>query len=147
MSIGNNAVGIRTIRNGCTCLRCKFRLKRKVSDGHTRVNRTYVEDLKNSGEVQSPGGNRLFVVLREESRDRISFPPLDDFPLDLRHSPAIQGMMSRVQDASVSLTPSIVQSPQGCTDGTHSILSPSSPGRGPCRHQRKLARCRRSPPR
>jgi len=92
--------------------------KRKVSSGHTGVNRTYVEELKNPGEVQPPGGDHLFIVPQEESRDRISFPPPDDLPLDLHHSPAMQGMVSRAQDASplVSLTLSIAQSPRGQTD-------------------------------
>ena len=118
MSIGNNAVGVCNIRNGCMCVCCKFSLKRKVSDGHAKVNRTYVEDLKNSGEVQSPSGDCLFIVLREESRDCTPFPPLDDLPLHLRHSPAIRGMVSHLQDASplVSLTPSIAQSPGGRAD-------------------------------
>jgi len=118
MSIGNNVVGIRNIRNGCTCLCCKFRLKRKVGGGHTEVSRTYVEDSKNSGEVQPPGGDCLFIVLREDSRDRIPFPPLDNLFLDLRHSPAIQGMVNRAQGSSplISLTPSIAQSPRGRAD-------------------------------
>ena len=104
MSIGNNAVGIRNIRNGCTCVCYKFRLKRKVGDDHTEVNRTYVEDSKNPGEVQPPGGDCLLIVLREESRDCTPFPPLDNLFLDLRHSPAIQGMVNRARSISTDLT-------------------------------------------
>ena len=41
-------------------------------------------------EVQPPGRDRPLIVLRvESSRDRISFTPLDDAPLDLGHSPVI----------------------------------------------------------
>jgi len=44
--------------------------------------------MKNPVEVQPPGGDRFFIVLRViTSRDRIPFPPLDDVPLDLFHSP------------------------------------------------------------
>jgi len=52
--------------------------KRKVSIGLYRNDETHVEDLKNLVEVQLPGGDRLFVVLRvETSRDHIPFTPLD----------------------------------------------------------------------
>ena len=47
--------------------------------------------MKDPIEVQPPGRDRLLIVLGvEESRDRISFTPLDDVPLDLGHSPAIE---------------------------------------------------------
>jgi len=70
--------------------------KREVSNGRTKVNRTHVEDLKNPGEVQPPSGDHFFIVLCvEESRHRIPFTPLDNLPLDFRHDPAIQGMVSK----------------------------------------------------
>jgi len=45
--------------------------------------------MKNPVEVQPPGGNRVFIVLRVIApRDRTPFiPPLDDVPLDLGHGP------------------------------------------------------------
>jgi len=70
--------------------------KREVSNGRTKANRAHVEDLENPSEVQSPGGDHLSIVLRaEESRNCIPFPPLDDFRLDLCHSTAIQGIVSK----------------------------------------------------
>ena len=44
--------------------------------------------MKNLVEVQPPGSNRLFIVLRViTSRDRVPSTPLDDVSLDLVHSP------------------------------------------------------------
>ena len=46
-------------------------------------------------EVGPPGNNRLFIVLRvEEPRDSVSFTPLDDLPLNLGHSSAIESLVS-----------------------------------------------------
>jgi hypothetical protein len=50
---------------------------REVSTGLHRNDRTHVEYLKDLIEVQLPGGDRLFVVLRMGvSRDHIPFTPL-----------------------------------------------------------------------
>jgi hypothetical protein len=58
--------------------------------------------MKDPVEVRPPGGDRLFVALRmEKSRDRISFTPLDDLPLDLCHSPAIETTVSKSCTKSV----------------------------------------------
>jgi hypothetical protein len=47
-------------------------------------------------EVQPPGGDRIFIILRvEKSREQIPFALLDDLPLDLRHGPAIESMVSQ----------------------------------------------------
>ena len=44
--------------------------------------------MTNSVEVQPPGNDRLFIVLRMvESRNRIPFTPLDNVPLNLGYSP------------------------------------------------------------
>jgi hypothetical protein len=54
-------------------------------------------------EVQPPGGDRLFVVLRvEKPRDRIPFALLNDLPLDLCHSPAIGSMASQMCTKCIS---------------------------------------------
>ena len=81
--------------------------KRKVSNCHITVNRTHVEDVEDLGEVQPPGSDRPFIALRvEESRDGVPFPPLDDLPLNLCHSPVIQDMVSELctRCASASFT-------------------------------------------
>ena len=52
--------------------------------------------MKDSIEVQLPGSNILFVVLRvEESRNRTSFTLRDNFSLNLSHSPAIGRAVSQ----------------------------------------------------
>ena len=63
-----------------------------VSNGRTKSGGTHVKDVKDPVEVQPPGGDCLFVALRvEKTTDRISFAPaLDDVPLDLGHSPAVE---------------------------------------------------------
>ena len=44
--------------------------------------------MKDSVEVQPPGGDRRFIVLRVVTpRNHIAFTPLDDVPLDLTRSP------------------------------------------------------------
>ena len=49
---------------------------------------THVKDTKNLVEVQPPGGDRLFVVLRVVTpRDRITFVSLDDVPPDFVCNP------------------------------------------------------------
>lgn len=54
---------------------------------------THIKDIKDPIEVELPGGDPVFVVLRmERAKDTTSFTKLDDAPLDLRHSPAIKAM-------------------------------------------------------
>jgi len=49
---------------------------------------THVEDAKNPLEVQLPGRDRLFIVIRAiKSRDRVPSAPLGDVSLDLVHNP------------------------------------------------------------
>jgi len=51
--------------------------------------------MEDPGEVQPPGSDRLLIAPRvEEPRDGVPFPPLDDLPLNICHSPVIQGMVS-----------------------------------------------------
>lgn len=68
--------------------------------------------MKDSVELQPPGGDRILVGLRvEESRDSVPFTPLDDLPLDLGHSPAIETLVR--------------EWPSGCIAGqTHMVNCP-----------------------
>ena len=51
--------------------------------------------MKDPVEVQLPGGDSFFIILRvEKLRDRVSFTPLDDVSLDLGHSPVIGRFVS-----------------------------------------------------
>ena len=85
MNIGNN--DIRVYR--------KLRLEVDSQPWPRRGDGTHVGDVEDSVEVQPPGRDRPLIVLRvENSRDRTSFTPLDDAPLDLSHSPAIESLVS-----------------------------------------------------
>jgi hypothetical protein len=67
--------------------------KRTVNDS----DRTHVEDEKDPGEVRPPGSDCFLVVLCvDKPRDYIPFSLLDDLPLDLRHSPAINSIVNEV---------------------------------------------------
>ena len=60
------------------------------------ADRTYVEDVKDSIEIQLPASNLLLIVLRvEQSRDRISSALLDDLPLNFGHSSTIERLVCR----------------------------------------------------
>ena len=62
---------------------------------------THVEDVKDSVEVQFPGGDRFFIARRmDESRDRVPLALFDDLPLDLCHSPAIKSVVSELPKVS-----------------------------------------------
>ena len=82
------------------------------SDGLAMINRsdrTHVKDTKNPVQVRPPSSDRLIVVLLvETSRDRISFTPLDDVPLDLGYSPAIECFVSKLSHADVTGSTHIV---------------------------------------
>ena len=101
-NVGNNGVGVcnvapddvfvpsvlMSVRNGCMCIYPKFSLEAESQHSSCRGDWTHVKDMKNPVEVQSPSGDRLFVVFRViMSGDHIPFTPLDDVPLDLVHSP------------------------------------------------------------
>ena len=50
---------------------------------------THVKDIKNTVELQPPGSNRLFIVLRViASGDRVPFTPFDGILLDLSNGPS-----------------------------------------------------------
>ena len=102
MGVRDNGLGLYDIpmnaRHDRICVDGKFGLAggqsalqqlSRESDG------TYIEDVKDPVELQLPARDRLFVGLRVEmSRDRTSFLPIDDVPVDLGHSPAIESSMS-----------------------------------------------------
>jgi hypothetical protein len=59
------------------------------------IDRTYIEDLKDPHKVLLPTRNLVFVVLGEdESEDCTPFTPLDDLPLHLHQSSAIETSVS-----------------------------------------------------
>ena len=60
-----------------------------------RSERTHVKDMEDPVEVQLPGGDHFFIVLRVEvSRDDVSFTPLDDVLLNLGHGPLVESLVS-----------------------------------------------------
>ena len=56
--------------------------------------------MKDSIEVRPPGSDRGLILLRVE---RISFARFDGAPLDLCHSPAIEGVVSELGTVSISV--------------------------------------------
>jgi len=61
--------------------------KSAVQQSSCRGDGTHVEDTKNPLEVQFPGRDRLFIVIRViKSRDRVPSAPLGDLPLNLVHN-------------------------------------------------------------
>ena len=78
------------------CVDRKFGLE-EISEQRSlyRSGRTHTEHVEDSDEFQPPGGNCLFIVLRVEmSREYVPFTPLDDAPLNIGHSPTIEGPVS-----------------------------------------------------
>ena len=50
------------------------------------IDRTYIKDLEDSGEISSPSSDRIFITLgAKERRSRIPFALFDDL-LDRSHS-------------------------------------------------------------
>ena len=59
--------------------------------------------MKDSIEARPPGSNHGFIPLCVENmRDKISFVWFDGTPLDLRHGPAIDGLVSKSRAVSIS---------------------------------------------
>ena len=88
MDVRNDGVDV---GNDYICIYRKFGLEVNSQRWPCGGDGTYVENVENPVEVQSPGGDRLFIILRvEDSRDRILFTPFDVAPLDLGHSTAIE---------------------------------------------------------
>lgn len=68
---------------------------------------THFKAMTDPIESQLPDGDCPFITIHvETSGDRTSFTPLDDGPLDLRHSPAIESMVgeSRIESISSGFT-------------------------------------------
>ena len=64
--------------------------------------------MKNSAEVQPPGGDRPFIGHRVEmSEDCTSFTLFDDVPLDLVYSSVIESSVSKSYASPVQLTSQI----------------------------------------
>jgi len=102
MNVGNNGAGVRAVtpnvRVGCMGFNPEFGLEKSYRWSRLlsyRNDRTHVKDMKNPLQIQLPGSN-LFIVAHsaEISKDRISFTPFDDVPLDLIHSPTIKSSVS-----------------------------------------------------
>ena len=88
LDAGNDGVGVRDImrnsRNGCIYIYYKCSLVGGVNNGHHSSDRTHVKDLKNPVEVQPPGGDRRFILLRVEMpKDHVSFIPLHELLLNI----------------------------------------------------------------
>ena len=119
MNGGDNCVCIRGVLlsagNGCMLICPKLGLKAEIQRWSHGSGRTHVECMKNLVEVQLPGSDRLFVVLRVETPgDHTSLTPtLGDVLLDLRHSPVIERLVSKSHDvvSLVQLASLIAQSP------------------------------------
>ena len=100
MDVGNDVLGVRdvtaNIGNRSVGIYREFGLK---TDGQKRGrggNGTHVEDMKDPVEVQSPGRNPFFIILRvEKARNNASITQLDNGSLDLRYSPAINETVSK----------------------------------------------------
>lgn len=59
--------------------------------------------MKDPIELQPPGGDRLLIGLRvEQSRDSVSFTPLDNLLLNLGHGPAIGTLVSESPKISIA---------------------------------------------
>jgi hypothetical protein len=68
--------------------------------------------MKNLVELQPPGSDRLVVTLLVEmSRDRVSFTPFDNVPLDLDHSSVIESFVSSSLHIGVASLAHIVNCP------------------------------------
>ena len=68
--------------------------------------------MKDPVEVQPPGCNSLFVVLRmEHPGDPVSFTQLDGVLLDLGHGPAIGNLVSESTDECTAGSTHVVNCP------------------------------------
>ena len=153
LNLGNDGVGVcnalTSVRNDQVCVNRKFGLEEVSWQRSCGSGGTHVEYMKDPLEVRPPGGNRLFVVLRVEmSGNYVPFSPLDDVPMNLSRGPAIESSISASSRMSTAgqLTWSTAQLPPTPTDRVHPFVSRASPDQGLCRHQRRPARGRHSPP-
>jgi hypothetical protein len=94
MDVGNDVVGVRNvvadIGNCYMRIDGKFSLKPGGQQRRRKSDETHIKNVKDPVEVQSPGGNHVFIVLRmEKTRNWVTVALFDDTPLDLRYGPAI----------------------------------------------------------
>ena len=99
MGAGNNSVCVcdvaADIRNYYVRAYRKFGLEADSQRWLCVSDRTHIKHMKDPAKIQSPGHDRLSIVLRvEHPGDPISFTPLDDALLDLCHGPAIGNFVS-----------------------------------------------------
>ena len=82
--------------------------------------------MKDPIEVLAPSRNCIFVCLRvEDSRDRMSLALVDDLPLDLGYSPAVEILVSELLDVDIA-------------GSTHIVSCSIAPGRDLLRSSSRL---------
>ena len=113
---GNEGVGVRdfmtNVGNGYIHVYCKFGLEVNSWRGSYGSDGTHVKDMKDPVEIQPPGRDRLFIVLRmKHPGGRISSTPLDDVLLDLGHSPVIGSSGSEWPGVCVAGSTHVVNCP------------------------------------
>ena len=101
MDVGNEPANV---RNCYMRVQRKFGLEMDIQQYRQRMdNRTHLKNMKDSIEIRPPGSNRGFVLLRvENTRDRISSVWFDGAPLNLRHGPAIDDVVSKSGAVNIS---------------------------------------------
>ena len=63
-----------------------------------RLNRTYVEDVKDPDKILLPGSNLTLIALGEdESMYRIPFALIDDLPLDIGQGSMIENVVKYIR--------------------------------------------------
>lgn len=68
--------------------------------------------MANLIEIQCPGGDCLFVVLRVViPRKRMPFAPFDDITLDLGHSPAVEGLVYKSSNMCAASSTHVASDP------------------------------------
>jgi len=107
VNVRNSGVGVRdvmmNVRGDYVCVYRELSLEADNQRWSHKVDGTHIEDVKDPVEVQPPGGDHLLIILRVEmSRDCISLARLDEVPLYLGHSPAIESLVSELPDTGVT---------------------------------------------
>ena len=81
---------------------CQLGLKGRRQQISVRTDLTYVEDVKEPGQVLPPSSDRIFVIFgMKETRDGISFTLLNNPHLDRGHSAMID-LGRRTTSASIT---------------------------------------------
>ena len=87
-----------SVRNGGVGVYREFGLETRGWRQSSRIDGTYVENLKDPDEVQPPGRNLVLVVpCVDDPRNRISLSLLDDLPLDIRHGSEARSKRSPIR--------------------------------------------------